>query len=119
MWTRIFFYADKKRCFFKNIRICVDEALKPAKIFHPSYFVRSSKCVGGRHSRAIRAVTFIFSFFFYRTLNIYFTDFCTNVMKKKGKGSRIILDVMMICFHVLYPLLSLAPKKTLKLGSSH
>ena len=26
MWKRIFFYTDKKRCVFKNIRIRVDEA---------------------------------------------------------------------------------------------
>ena len=27
VWTRIFFYTDKKRCVFKDIRIRVDEAL--------------------------------------------------------------------------------------------
>ena len=27
VWTRIFFYTDKKRCVFKNIRIRVDKAL--------------------------------------------------------------------------------------------
>ena len=26
VWTRVFFYTDKKRCVFKNIRIRVDEA---------------------------------------------------------------------------------------------
>ena len=30
IWTRIFFYTDKKRCVFKNIRIRVNEALSLA-----------------------------------------------------------------------------------------
>ena len=32
VWTRMFFYPDKKRCVFKNIRMRVDEALLPCPL---------------------------------------------------------------------------------------
>ena len=33
VWTRIFLYADKKICVFKNIRVRVDGALKELPYF--------------------------------------------------------------------------------------